>query len=319
MLIFILILLKSLAFSRTGNTMKGERMQKRTLEELNLLDDFMMGAMVSHPVIGPKFSREILSVILNRKIGKIEVIPQKVFFGANTDKHGIRLDVYIEEDAETGTIYDIEPDQNDRKDLKENLPKRVRFYHAKIDSHSLKAGMDYSKLKKVIVIMITPYDPFGRNRMVYTLRKLCVEEPDMPYDDGAMTIYLYTNGKRGDPPEELQKLLHYMEKSKEENADTALLKEIHQMTQEVKHDEEVSLEYMKIFEREKMIREDGIAECQSKLIQIIRKKANKKMSVSEISELLECEELYVHKIVQLIQQNPEDSDIEIAEKYFNGI
>lgn len=295
-------------------------MQKRTLEELNLLDDFMMGAMVSHPVIGPKFSHEILSIILNRKIGKIEVIPQKVFFGANTDKHGIRLDVYIEEDAETGTIYDIEPDQNDRKNLKENLPKRVRFYHAKIDSHSLKAGMDYSKLKKVIVIMITPYDPFRRNRMVYTLKKLCVEEPDMPYDDGAMTIYLYTNGKRGNPPEELQKLLHYMEKSKEENADTALLKETHQMTQEVKHDKEVSLEYMKIFEREKMIREDGIAEgSESKLIQIIRKKSDKNVPVPEIADWLDCDESYITKIIELIRQNPEDSDIEIAEKYFNGI
>ena len=65
--------------------------------------------------------------------------------GLDTDKHGTRLDVYIEEDGETGTIYDVEPDKNDDRELRRALPRRVRFYHSKIDGRSLSSGDDYSK------------------------------------------------------------------------------------------------------------------------------------------------------------------------------
>ena len=55
---------------------------------------------------------------------------------------------------------------------------------------------------------------------------------------------------------------------------------IHRMVQTVKQDKEVSLEYMKILERERMIREegreegrrDGYASGKAELIRIIRKK-----------------------------------------------
>lgn len=48
-----------------------------------------------------------------------------------------------------------------------------------------------------------------------------------------------------------------MEESGIENADSEWLWEIHRMVEVVRHDEEVSLEYMKVCEREKMIREQG--------------------------------------------------------------
>lgn len=35
----------------------------------------------------------------------------------------------------------------------------------------------------------------------------CEEIPDLPYDDGAKTLFLYTKGTEGNPPEELKKLL----------------------------------------------------------------------------------------------------------------
>ena len=112
--------------------------------------------------------------------------------------------------------------------------------------------------KKVIVIMITPYDPFGLNHMIYTIRNKCEEIPNMPYDDGARTVFLYTKGTEGNPPEELKQFLHYMEHTTEENATTDNLRSIHQMVNLVKQDEEVSLQYMKIFEREEMLIQQGI-------------------------------------------------------------
>ncbi|MDY5025245.1 MAG: Rpn family recombination-promoting nuclease/putative transposase [Oliverpabstia sp.] len=189
------------------------------------------------------------------------MIPQKIYPGTDTDKHGTRLDVYIEENMTNEsendiTVYDVEPDKN-INDIN-ILPKRVRFYHAKIDAHSLKSGESYRMLKKVIVIMITPYDPFGLNHMLYTIRNKCEEIPEMPYDDGARTVFLYTKGTEGNPSAELKQFLHYMEHTTEENATTDNLRSIHQMVNLIKQDEEVSLQYMKIFEREEMLIQQGI-------------------------------------------------------------
>ena len=236
-------------------------MTKRKLEDLNLLDDFLFNSIVNYPGVGEKFIRELLRVILGRNLGKLTVIPQKFYPGSDTDKHGARLDVYIEEncigDSEHDIrVYDIEPDKN-IKDVTV-LPQRVRFYHAKIDANSLKSGESYQMLKKVMVILISPYDPFGLNRMVYTIRSKCEEVPSMPYDDEACTIFLYTKGTEGNPPEELQQLLHYMENTTEENAKNDNLRNIQQMINLVKQDKEVSLEYMKIFEREEMLIQQGL-------------------------------------------------------------
>ena len=238
-------------------------MQKRSLKELNLLDDFLFGSMVNYPGIGEAFSRELLKIIFQREFGKLTVIPQKVYFGADTNKHGARLDVYLEEDLSaedalaTATIYDIEPDTKDAEKYISALPKRVRFYHAKIDGNSLESGEDYRALKNVIIIMITPYDPFDLDRMIYTIQNVCVEEPDMPYEDGAKTLFLYTKGTKGNPTEELKQLLQYMEHTEETYATNDELQKIQDMVDIVKQDKEVSLAYMKIFEREAMLIDQG--------------------------------------------------------------
>ena len=236
-------------------------MARRKLEDLNLLDDFLFGSMVTHPDIGEKFVRELLKIIFGRDFGKLTVVPQKIYYGTDTDMHGARLDVYLEENPsakeEEAVVYDVEPDKNSGTKEIEVLPRRVRFYHAKIDGDSLKSGESYEKLKNVIVILITPYDPFGLNRMVYTVRNMCEEVPSMPYDDGARTIFLYTRGTQGDPPKELRQLLHYMEHTTEENASNDNLKILNQMVDRVKHDREVSLNYMKVAEWEEMLIKQG--------------------------------------------------------------
>ena len=102
--------------------------------------------------------------------------------------------------------------------------------------------------------MIMPFDPFGYNRMIYTIRNSCKELPELPYDGGAKTIFLYTKGERGDASQELKDFSVYG-KYKVENAKNDSLKKIHSMVEIVKRDKGVTLEYMKIFEREQMLRE----------------------------------------------------------------
>ena len=95
-----------------------EQKAKRKLENMNLLDDFLFGKMISYQGIGEVFVRELLRIIFNRNFDRLTVVPQKVYYGNDTDKHGARLDVYLEEIVtddtmrEEATVYDIEPDQN---------------------------------------------------------------------------------------------------------------------------------------------------------------------------------------------------------------
>lgn len=216
---------------------------KKPLEKMNLLDDFLFGAVVVYPEIGEKFVRSILRTIFGREFKHLSVTAQKVFYGSNASLHGARLDVYIEPDkegsGERASVYDIEPDLKDRPEDKRELPRRVRFYHGKIAARSLNSGADYDSLKNVIVIMITPYDPFGQNRMVYTIKNKCMELPEMEYEDGASTLFLYTKGTEGVPSEAVRQLLHYMESTTYKNAVNQELREIHRMVETVKKDPEV--------------------------------------------------------------------------------
>ena len=78
---------------------------------------------------------------------------------------------------------------------------------------------------------------------------------------------------------------------------------------------------MKVWKEEALTegRAEGLAEGRAEglvpLIQIVRRKLNKKLTAKEISALLEEEESYISAIITLCQSYPEESDLEIARKY----
>ena len=126
-----------------------------------------------------------------------------------------------------------------------------------IDRRSLKAGEHFGKMKKVYVIFICDYDPFGYDRALYTIKNRCLEEPELPYEDDAETWVLYTRGKKGNISESLRQLLSYMENTNQNNAINEDLRDIQQKVDQVKRDGEVSLRYMKWFEHDQMMYEQG--------------------------------------------------------------
>ena len=236
----------------------------RPLAELDLLDDFLFNALLAYPEYGRRFCRKFLKILFGRDFKNLNIVTQKSYGGLDTGYHGARLDVYIEEGDEVevdstnvSAIYDIEPDKNNKRKDIDAIPQRIRFYHAIIDRRCLKSGQSYDRLKKVFVIFICPYDPFGDDRMIYTIRNQCVENPELPYDDGARTIFLYTKGKKGRDNESLSQLLDYMENTTRENAVTEELEDIQEMVDVVKEDAEVTVAYMKGFERDQMFLEEG--------------------------------------------------------------
>lgn len=229
-----------------------ERARKR-LAEMNLLDDFLFGSVVTFPEIGEQFVRILLKIIFGREFKYLSVTAQKVLYGTDSDRHGARLDVCIEpeerEAKERVTVYDIEPDRNDKAEDKRTLPRRVRFYHGMILVRSLNSGAGYDKLKNVVVITVLPFDPFGLDRMVYTVKNHCMEEPEMEYEDGATTLFLYTRGTKGVKNQALEQLLHYMEESSPENAVNADLKEVHRMVEVVKTDAGTTISCVRLMEK----------------------------------------------------------------------
>lgn len=236
-------------------------MQRRKLEELNLMDDFLFNAMLTHPETGEKFTHTILKLLFNRDFKNLKVSAQKFYAGMNTDLRGARLDVCIEGDCvdidgeDIPSVYDVEPDQNDKAKAIAAFPQRSRFYHAIIDSRSLKSGEDFGKLKQVYVIFICNYDLFGYDRVWYTIKNRCLEETEMDYEDGAVTLVLYTRGTKGKISEELRQFLNYMENTDQNNAVNDELKSIQRMVDAVKRDGEVSLRYMKSFEHDQLMYE----------------------------------------------------------------
>ena len=242
---------------------KETRVQKK-LEELNLIDDFLFTAAASYGQDGRQLCQSILEIILGRKLPNLKVEVQKVLPAVDTNKHGIRMDVVIREvEGDEGekseeSVYDIEMENHEFK------PKRARYYHALADRKLLDAGDDYRMLGNVFIIVIMPNDPFGKNRIMYTIKRKVIEDFSIDYEDGDTTFYLYTRGTVTDGRQELVDLLHYIEDSNQKNAKGPELEKIHDIINKVKYDRKVGAAYMKSFERERMImeeaRERGLAE-----------------------------------------------------------
>lgn len=236
----------------------------RRLEDLNLIDNFLFQQMLSQEE-GEEFARILLSTILGRRIRRVKIVSQKNILGLDTDKHGIRLDAYIQDVSDelnpnladvklVPDIYDIEPNKTYEKN---SLPKRMRYYHGLIDTQLLSAGSDYSSLPNVVIIVILPYDPFGKDRMIYTIRNNCEEDSSVSYDDGARKIFLYTKGKAGNPSQDLKDMLKYIEKSTVDNITNQDIASISNLVEKIKHKKEVGINYMKSWEYEKWVHDEA--------------------------------------------------------------
>ena len=219
----------------------------KPFEDLDIMDDFLMNAMADDEEVGETFSRTLLNGLLQKELGNIQISVQKMLFADTPNHRGIRLDIEIHEYEEireklrVKNIFDIEP--NKRTDV--NLPKHNRFYQAKIDSRNLMSGeKDFGNLPNLFVIMITDYDPFGYDYMVYTVCNKCEEVAELDYEDGLKFIYFNTTGSKGGNPS-IKKLLNFIENSTISNVTDETTKRLHDCIKKVKISPEVRMEYMK--------------------------------------------------------------------------
>lgn len=102
------------------------------------------------------------------------------------------------------------------------------------------------------------------------------------------------------------------------------LKEIQKLVEEIRHDEEIGVSYMKSWEREAYFRKVGKEEGRSEgrnegetlhLIKMVCKKVQKDKTTAQIAEELETEETEIMKIIEAAREFAPEYDAEkILEK-----
>lgn len=232
---------------------------KKSLKDLNLLDRFLFAEAMEDPVI----VKHVLEIILGQEI-TLKYLPQTEKETRTSPlKRFVKLDVWAWDEKDV--VYDAEVQREDTK----NLPKRSRFYQALIDAKLLKPGeTDFNRLNKVFVIMIMPFDLFGRGLYRYTFEMQCQERPDILLEDGVTRIFLNTRGTNDEEVSpELIELLRYIENTTEEVSNqckSEKIKDMQKRIEEIKSSEEVGVRYMQAWE-ERIIemqraREEGLKE-----------------------------------------------------------
>lgn len=308
---------------------------KKTLQELDLIDNFLSNAVASNKEINEPFYKLLLSVLLEKDIKTVKVLAQQIIPAATPELRGIRLDVEITEydEARVMSVYDVEPHRKDQL----HLPRHNRYYQAKIDGRYVKRGLkDFSQIPNLYVITITNYDLFGEDYMMYTVRNHCEEVPELNYDDGLQFIYFYTNGKKGGS-QAIKNMLTYFQNSDSKNAVDDATRMIDTYVRKVKSLPEVEAGYMTVGdwmdemaeeireaiedevreETEKKIREETEKRVREETEKKVREEAEKK--VREETEKRVREET-IKVFIETLQEfldSKEQAAAKVREKYPN--
>ncbi len=233
---------------------------RQSLNDLNLMNDFLFETMTEKQENAELLARIIVRRSLGIELGHAKVEVEKPLKGINIGKRGIRMDICVTEFKSNRTkqipsrIFNIEPNNYYDNDL----PRRSRFMQSLTDIKLLPSGTSATYLPSIYSIWILPYDPFGENRMIYTVKNVVVENQDIVYNDGITKIFLYINGNHGGSPE-LKNLLRYLANTNETNAVDEELSALQKIIDDIKCDVKVGEQYMHFvtFEEFAEIRENS--------------------------------------------------------------
>lgn len=292
---------------------KANRNVMKLLSELTLLDRFLFAnTMEDRDTL-----QMVISIILGRDICLADRPQTEKEIRTTPWLRSIRLDVYtLDQDSR---VYNTEVQQRNTG----NLIKRSRFYQALIDSSLLLPGeIDFNDIPPSYLITIMPFDLWGCGRYKYTFEMKCREEDGLFLKDGAIRIFLNTRGTIEDGvSRELIDLLHYMEKTSDEEADQShseRIKKLHRRVSQVRSSEEIGVRFMqeweeRVYELREATEKGRAAGENIKLIGQVRKKASKNISAQDCAEMLEEETSLIEKIYDIMKQHPDWDDARVYE------
>lgn len=228
----------------------------KPLKDLNLLDRFLFAEAMEDTVV----CTNMLEIILgSNNISLLDKIQTEKELRTSLLLRSVRVDVWAMD--EQGTIYNSEMQGYKRG----NLRKRSRYYQALLDSGLLEPGVvDFDILNDSFMIFISPFVVFGLKKYLYTFQMRCDEESELALGDGAVRIFLNTNGNnKEDISQELVELLGYIEHSTDtfaQKCTSSKVREIHEHICRIKMSEKIGVKYMNAWEEKIIIREEGKAE-----------------------------------------------------------
>ena len=269
------------------------------MQELNLTDDFLFDVTTEEL----ENCKAIIELTTGLRLKSLKwKSGQKVIHNL-PGKRGVRLDFIAE--SEDGRIFDVEMQNRNEG----NIPKRTRFYQALIDAPILKSGeRGFDKMNPLYIIIICNYDPYGKKKYCYTFDNQCKEVPGLRLGDEVTKLLLSTKGENEEEvSKELVDFLHYVTESNENGLPDECderLKRLHESIREIKASADMEVEYMKMEERERIIRDEGVEF--GKQIGIINGK------IEDILELLEDKGDVPEKVkVEILAE----TDLEVLKKW----
>lgn len=170
-------------------------------EQATLADNFIFCKVMT---ANPDLCKELLELLLNIKIERIEIPVAERSFKVDYDSKGIRFDVYVKDG--TGRCFDIEIQTTNRT----NLAKRARYYQGLMDVDSLVSGADYSELNESYVIFLCMEDAFGNGLPVYDFHQVCKQDSEVLLNDGTHKVFFNASKYDKMPTESLREFFKFL-------------------------------------------------------------------------------------------------------------
>ena len=170
----------------------------KNYEELTFADDFMFCKIMEE---NEDLCKELTELVLERKIGKIVKNEKQKAIEPAADGHGVRLDVYFEDDE--NTIYDIEMQNSDTKEL----PLRSRYYQGMMDLGHLDKGVKYSELPNSYVVFLCTFDLFKKGYHKYSFVPMCREVDGLKLEDKTTRVFVCAGGDKDDVSDEMKSFI----------------------------------------------------------------------------------------------------------------
>lgn len=174
-------------------------------DNLTIQSDFIFKKVMSRKRICIHLLEELLQI----KIADISYFEAEKSLDPDYASRGIRLDIIVADDK--NTHYNLEMQVNNIKnpDTKHYvLPKRTRYYQALMDIDLLQKGQEYDLLPPTYIIFICVFDFFAKGNYVYTFKKRCLEDMELP--DEATTMILNTKGSHGNISKDIKSFYDYV-------------------------------------------------------------------------------------------------------------
>lgn len=227
----------------------------RSLQDLNLVDRFLFDEIMDVPGM----YQITVNILLENKAVLLDKAQTEKEFRISPLLRAVRLDV-VGMDAD-GRVFYTEMQQRNT----ENLLKRSRYYQGQLDVSLLEPGsVDFNLLNDSCLILIAPFDIFGRGLYRYTFCGVCQECPDLKLNDGAVRVFINTKGTNCKSfSQEFLDFMEYLMNTTDENAAKTAserIKKMHREVQKIRASEEMGVKFMQKWEERVYDRLDGKAE-----------------------------------------------------------